>query len=92
MDAEEERQKRMDERFQRDRERLEKLEVTNEELKNITTRLDIIIENQQKQLEAHEKRIVEIESRPSRRWETIANTALNWVVTAALAAMVIFRK
>jgi hypothetical protein len=88
----EERQKRMDERFARDRERLEHLEVTNEDLKQITARMDVIIENQQKQLENHEKRIMEIESKPARRWESMVNTALQWIVTAFLAATIYFKK
>lgn len=90
-EAEVERQKRMDERFDRDKERLDKAEVTNEDLKQITARMDVIIENQQKQLTNHEKRLVEMENKPAKRWDLIVNSVLQWIVVAVLAATVIFK-
>ena len=56
-EADEERQKRMDERFERDQARLDKLEITNEDLKQLTARMGVILENQEKQLANHEKRL-----------------------------------
>lgn len=90
-EVEEERQKRMDERFDRDKERLENLEVTSRDLKEITVRMDTIIENQQKQLANHEQRLAEMESKPGRRWDVIVNAVLQWLAVAVLAAVIIIK-
>ncbi|HEX2986116.1 MAG TPA: hypothetical protein VHO71_04800 [Caproiciproducens sp.] len=90
-EVEEERQKRMDERFARDKERLDKVEVTTEDLKQIVVRLDVVIEDQRKQLANHEQRLVEMESKPARRWEAVINTVLQWLAVAIMAAVVVFK-
>ena len=88
---EEERQKRMDERFARDQARLDKLEITNEDLKQLTARMGVILENQAKQLDDHNRRLESIESKPARRWDIIINAALQWAVVAFLAAVVVLK-
>ena len=90
-EVDEERQKRMDERFARDQARLDKLEVTNEDLKQLTARMGVILERQDKQLDDHGRRIECIEGKPARRWDVIVNAALQWLVVAVLAAIVIFK-
>ena len=90
-EADEERQKRMDERFERDQARLDKLEITNEDLKQLTARMGVILENQEKQLANHEKRLYDIESKPARRWDLIINAALQWAVVTFLAAVVLLK-
>lgn len=90
-EVDEERQRRMDERFARDKDRLDRLEITNEDLKQLTARMGVILENQAKQLDDHGRRIECIEGKPARRWDVIVNAALQWLVVAVLAAIVIFK-
>jgi wobble nucleotide-excising tRNase len=66
-----ERQKNAADRFCRGRERLDKVEVTNEDLKQITVRLDTLIEKQAQQIENHEERIEVLEKRPSQLWDRL---------------------
>lgn len=66
-----ERRENAAERFSRDKERLDKVEVTNEDLKQITVRLDTLIEKQAQQIENHEERIETLEKHPSQLWDRV---------------------
>jgi anti-sigma-K factor RskA len=90
-EVDEERQRRMDERFARDKERLDRVEITNEDLKQLTARMGVILENQEKQIANHEKRLADMESKPARRWDIIVNSALQWLAVAVMAAVVVFK-
>lgn len=90
-EAEVERQKRMDERFARDKEELKEHDEKIDKLTELSTQMGEILKNQQTALANHDRRIAEIEAKPAKRWDIIVNTALQWVVVAILAAIVVLK-
>lgn len=94
MDAlENERQKRMDERFERNRKDLEKLEEKQEEcdsrsrkLEELNIKMGEILKNQEDKLNNHDKRIDRLESVSSSRWNQLVNYLLAGAAGALAAA------
>ena len=84
-----ERRKVYDERFARDKERIENLEEVSGQLKDIASRTTTLLEKyderfikNEKQLKAHEERLDAIEGKPARSWERIRNEILKAVGSA----------
>lgn len=82
-----ERQKNAAERFSRDKERLEKSEITIEDLKQITARLDVIIERQDKQIENLDKRVGVLESKPAKLWDTLIAEIIKCLTSGVIGAL-----
>ena len=82
-----ERQKNAAERFDRDKERLGKAEITIEDLKQITARLDVIIERQDKQIENLDRRVGTLESKPGRLWDKLIYALIGAFVTGIAGAI-----
>lgn len=91
-EAEAERQKRMDERFARDKEELKEHDEKIDKLTELSTQMGEILKNQQTALANHDRRIAEIETKPARRWDIIVNAVLQWLVVAFLGAIMYFKK
>lgn len=83
-----ERQKNAADKFGRDKERLDKIEVTNEDLKQITVRLDVVIEQQKEQLSNLDKRVGILESRPSKIWDRIVFALIGAFATGVAGAII----
>lgn len=90
-EVEAERQKRMDERFARDKEELKEHDEKIDKLTELSTQMGEILKNQQTALANHDRRIAEIEAKPAHRWDLIVNAALQWLVVAVMAAVVYFK-
>ena len=74
-------QKLYDERFSRDKDRLDKLESLAEEVSKCSIRLTQMVESDHDKIEEHDKRLHEIEERP-RDW---VDKALSGVIAAIVA-------
>lgn len=93
-EVEEERQKRMDERFNRDRKDIEKLEKRQEEeddrcqrLEELSIKMGEILKNYDEKLTNHDKRIVQLENVSGTRWNLLINYLLAGIVGAVAAAL-----
>ncbi len=93
-EVEEERQKRMDERFDRSRQDIEKLEKKQEEeadrsqkLEELNIKMGEILKNHDEKLTNHDKRIVELENVSGARWNQLVNYLLAGIVGAIAAAV-----
>lgn len=91
-ELENERQKRMDERFDRDRQDIGKLEEKQEEcatrsqkLEELNIKMGEILKNHEEKLNNHDKRIVQLENVSGTHWNQLVNYLLAGVV-GALAA------
>ena len=73
-----------DERFERDKERLNKLEKLTEEVSKCSIRLSEMVENDRKDIEDHERRIDAIEHKPSDMWDKI----ISGIIAAVVAFLV----
>lgn len=71
-----------DERFDRDKERLDKDEKLIEELSACNIKLTAMIEAHEKQLDAYNKRLAAIEAKPAERWNNVVKTVLSTVAAA----------
>lgn len=78
---------RLDETVRRDSARLREVESVQKELTTLSARLTEMLENLSGLIGEHEKRICEIEKRPSLWFERIAAAAISSAVTAAAAAL-----
>ena len=79
-----------DERFDRDKERLDKDEKLIEELSACNIKLTAMIEAHDQQLHHYGKRLTAIESKPGKRWEGLTEK-LMLTAAAAVAGMVLAR-
>lgn len=93
-----ERHEKMDERFDRNKERLDandinikKLEERQNKIETLTMQTAEILKNQNTVIESYNKRIVDLESKPAKRWDTLVTSAIQWIVTAVMAAYIIFK-
>lgn len=91
---EDERQKRMDERFNRDRQDIEKLDKRQEEeedrsqrLEELSIKMGEILKNYDEKLTNHDKRIVELENVAGTRWNLLVNYLLAGIAGAIAAAV-----
>lgn len=92
-ELENERQKRMDERFDRNRKDIEKLEDKQEEcaqrsrkLEELNIKMGEILKNHEEKLNNHDKRIVRLENVSGTRWNQLINYLLAGIVGALAAA------
>lgn len=83
-----ERQQNAADKFARDKERLGHVEITTEDLKQITARLDVIIERQDKQLESLDKRVGVLENRPGKLWDRIVFALIGAFATGIAGAVI----
>ncbi|MBE6822134.1 hypothetical protein [Caproiciproducens sp. LBM24188] len=91
-EVENERQKRLDERFQRDRRDIEKLELRQEEeeersrrLAELNIKMGEILKNHEEKLTSHDRRIGALESVAGSRWNQLVNYLLAGVTGAVTA-------
>lgn len=84
-------QRVMDERFARDKERLEKLEDNQQRIEILTVQMGEILKNQNEAIQNHSTRLEHLESRPGGLWEKVVNgivAAIAGGLAAALLALV----
>lgn len=86
------RDKLIDERFARDKERIESHEKhmdeqdsERREIKELTIRMGELLSKHAETLGNHEKRIEAMEQKPSRRWDAVIDKAINALVAAFVA-------
>lgn len=77
-------QKRMDERFDRDIERISTIEETQAEMAKIQARLTVLLEKQDKDIDDHSARLREIEKRPQGWIDKIVSAIIAAVVSGAV--------
>lgn len=78
--------KAFDERFTRDKERLEKIEELTQEISRCNIQLTEIIRIQGDTLRDHEERLHEIEQRPRQQWDTLTAA----IIAASVSAVITF--
>lgn len=88
------RDKLYEERFARDKERIEKHEkhmdeqdAERREIKELTIRMGELLDKHDEKISNHEKRIDAIETKPGRRWDMVIDKIVNAVVAACVAWM-----
>lgn len=86
------RDKLIDERFARDKERIENHErhmdeqdAERREIKELTIRMCELLDKHDEKLSNHEKRLDTIEQKPVRRWDMVIDKVINAVVAACVA-------
>ena len=79
-----------DERFDRDKERLDKDEKLIEELSACNIKLTAMIEAHDQQLQSYGRRLTAIESKPGKRWDGMVEKLI-LTAAAAVAGMVLAR-
>lgn len=96
-DVEIERQKRMDERFGRDRKDIERLEDKQEEqqtrsqrLEELNIKMGEILKDHDEKLTGHDRRIGKLEGAASARWNRLVNYLLAGAAGALAAAAMKF--
>mgnify|MGYP000848409479 FL=1 len=62
-----------------------------EEMSEAKVRTEVQYTNILAKLEKVEAVVDELRGKPAKRWETIVNTALQWLVVAVLAALVVLK-
>ena len=77
--------KAFDERFARDKERLEKIEERTQEVSRCNIQLTEIIRVQGDTLRDHEERLHEIERRPRQQWDNLTAAIIAAGVSAVMA-------
>lgn len=78
--------KAFDERFQRDKERLEKIEALTQEVSKCNIQLTEIIRSQGEAIRDHEERLHEIERRPGVLWDKVTAG----IIAASVSAFMTF--
>jgi hypothetical protein len=76
-----------DERFGRDKERIEKLETNMQTISELVVRMGEILDNNNKRLTDHERRLDKQESKPSAWLDRIISGVLGAVIAALVAAV-----
>ena len=86
------RDKLYEERFARDKERIEKHErhmdeqdAERREIKELTIRMGELLDKHDEKIGNHEKRIEAMETKPSRRYELVMDKIINAIVSACVA-------
>ncbi len=74
-----------DERFMRDKERLDKLEAKMETVADLSIRIGLLIEKSDKRAEDHECRISAIESRPAKWFDYIISAGIGAMIAAVIS-------
>ncbi len=83
-----ERRKVSDERFMRDKERIEYLEVFAERLTKVSLQNSELIKNQAQQLSAHDSRINRIENKPDKYIDMIKTAVVAAVISGAVSYLI----
>jgi cell division septum initiation protein DivIVA len=86
----EERGKRIDDENSRQNHRLDKLEKIADQLTDMAASIKAMVvtmQAMQKEQERQGKRLDDIENKPSKRWDTLINTALTVIATAAITLL-----
>lgn len=86
--------RRMEDEHHRISRRLEALEKSAEAMVKMSAnveRLAVNMENMIKEQGKQGERLEVLEQKPVKRWESVTGTVLNWLLTAALAALVVFK-
>lgn len=86
--------RRMEDEHHRMHCRLEVLEKNAEAANKMAAgveRLATNMENMVKEQERQGERLEALEQKPAKRWDSLVTTALQWLLTAALAALVVFK-
>jgi len=97
-DSCEARKQLVDERFARDMKDIDVLkdeqvrqdEKTNK-LSDLSIQMGEIIKRYEGTLQNHEQRIIAFEAKAGKRWETVVDVALRWIVAAVLAAVIVIK-
>ena len=80
-----EHQKVIDERFARDKERIETLEDNQKRIELLTVQMGEILKNQNEAIKNHTSRLENLESRPGGLWDKVVSGMIA-AVTGGLAA------
>lgn len=86
----EERGKRIDDENRRQNHRIDKLEKIADQLTEMAASIKAMVvtmQSMQKEQERQGKRLDDIEDKPSKHWDTLINTALTVIATAAITWM-----
>lgn len=82
----------IDERFARDKERIENHEKHMDEqdaerrqIKELTIRMGELLDKHDEKIDNHEKRIEAIEQKPNKRWDVIIDKIITVIVAAFVA-------
>ena len=83
----------VDERFTRDKERIEKLEDMCADLQNLSTQMGALLKKYDEQLEEQKASIREIEKKPGKHWDKLISSILaaigSAIGSAILTAMIL---
>ena len=82
---------RVNDENQRQNRRLDKLEEITEKINNLAesiSKMAVVMEGVQKELEKHGKRLEAIESEPAEKWRTIVKTVITVLVSAAATYLI----
>lgn len=83
-----ERQKVQDERFARDKERIENLEKMCGELQQLSTQMGELLKKYDEQLSEQDERIKAIEQKPAKRWDSVVTTIFTNLASALTGALI----
>lgn len=75
-----ERHKAVDERNARNNSDIEDLDNRTSQIEKLTIRMGQILENYDTKLTDHDKRIVALEEKPAKRWDTVVNQIIILVI------------
>lgn len=79
----------IDERFARDKERLDKQESRQERIETLTVQMGEILKSHNSKLDNHDDRISELEGRPGKLWDRLVGAALGAIGTGLAGALVV---
>lgn len=76
-----------DERFERDKERIEKLETLTTKVSECCIKLNDMVEAHNEKILDHDKRIQQIEARPANWWDKVISGAISAIVALIVGIM-----
>lgn len=77
-----------DERFARDKERLDKLDNKQDRIETLTVQMGEILKNQNKAIDNHDARITTLEHRPGGMWDKIVSGIIAAVTGGLISALI----
>lgn len=80
-----ERRAKFDERFARDKERIDGLEKNMQEISALNIKMGQMLEQHDKKLDGHEKRLESLEKQPSKWLDRIITVVITALLTGAVA-------
>jgi len=77
-----------DERFRRDKERIEKMEEAIDRISAVDAKLGFVVDQLKTRQDEQEQRIGDLEQKPAKKWELVVSTTLTLIAGVVIGIIV----